>query len=224
VPAIGIRRGDGLELRGLAESGGATGTVAISPPRGTAYNVVARPPGVATCETVSGGHYDSVAVTGGADDNASGTSAVLELARVVAANDQEGANCFVLFGAEEFGLIGSEAFVDSLSDAEIVALRAMINLDVVGTESELQLIGDEDMIETARVAADEEGIATRPGEVPNGAGSDHISFQEAGVPAVFFYRNDDQIHTPQDNITRISAAALEETVRAAYRTLLAITS
>ena len=224
IPVIGLRQEAGEELRGRVESGAITATITVSPRRGTAYNVVAKPAGVATCETVSGGHHDSVAVAGGADDNASGTSAVLELARVVAANNEEGANCFVLFGAEEFGLIGSREYLAALSDAERNSLRAMLNLDVVGLDEDLVLIGDDAMIETARIAGEAIGIESRRGETPAGASSDHASFIEAGIPAVFFYRDDSLIHTTQDSVERISAASLEETIRIAYATLLAITT
>ena len=66
------------------------------------------------------------------------------------------------------------------------------------------------------------GIEAKRGQVPSGAGSDHQSFINAGIPAVFFYRNDDLIHTPEDALNRIDAPSLEETVRIAYATLLAI--
>jgi aminopeptidase YwaD len=222
LPAVGIRRTDGEALRDAVASGPIEATISVSPRRGTAYNVIAKPAGVDTCETVSGGHHDSVAVTGGADDNASGTAAVLELARVVAANDKEGANCFVLFGAEEFGLFGSQAFVQALGDAGRNSLQAMLNLDVVGTKQPLVLIGSDDMVDTARIAGKDIGIEATRGQIPNGAGSDHQSFINAGIPAVFFYRNDDQIHTPEDAINRIDAGSLAATVRIAYATLLAV--
>jgi Zn-dependent M28 family amino/carboxypeptidase len=224
VPVIGLRQEAGAALRALATRGQVQATISISPRRGTAYNVVARPKGVDACETVSGGHYDSVAVTGGADDNASGTASVLELARVVAANDAQGANCFVLFGAEEFGLFGSKEFVRQLNDTQRNTLRAMLNIDVVGLDADLLLIGSDDMTDTARIAGEAIGIEARRGEVPNGAGSDHASFIEAGIPAVFFYRSDDLIHTAQDSIDRIDPRSLEETIEIAYATLVAITS
>ncbi|MEX2225215.1 MAG: M28 family metallopeptidase [Dehalococcoidia bacterium] len=224
VQVIGLRPEAGEALRALAAGGAVEATITVSPRRGTAYNVVAKPPGAGACETVSGGHHDSVAVTGGADDNASGTAAVLELARVVAANDRLDANCFVLFGAEEFGLFGSKEYVRQLDDEARDALRAMLNLDVVGLDSDLVLIGSDDVIDTARIAGEEIGIEARRGEVPNGAGSDHASFIEAGIPAVFFYRNDTLIHTPQDSVERIRPESLEETIRIAYATLVALTT
>ncbi len=219
LPMVGISRDDGETARRQLAAGATLAAIEIAEPRGIAYNVVAKPRGVTACRTVSGGHYDSVPVTAGADDNASGAAAVLELARVAAANKLVGANCFALFGAEEFGLVGSAFFVEGLADADVNGMRAMINLDVVGTDAALTLIGDDDMVELARIAAQEAGVAATVGEVPAGSGSDHFSFQEAGIPVVFLYRHDPLIHTQQDAIGRILPASLEETIRVAYGVL-----
>lgn len=222
VPVIGLRREAGNVIRGLLEAGPIDAAITISPRQGSAFNIIAKPEGVTTCETVSGAHHDSVAVTGGADDNASGSAALLELARVVAANNKQDANCFVLFGAEEFGLFGSKAFVEKLPADQRDGLRAMLNLDVVGLDEDLTLIGDDALTDTARSAGEDIGIESQRGEVPSGSSSDHASFIAAGIPAVFFYRDDQTLHVPEDSIERLSAAALEETIRIAYATLIAI--
>lgn len=222
VPMVAVTRETGLRLKELIAAGGAQAKVAVVPPTGTAYNVIAKPKGAATCATVTGGHYDSVPVTEGADDNASGTAATVELARVVAANKLAGPHCFVLFGAEELGLIGSMYYVSQLTQADLDAMRAMVDLDVVGTTVPIALVGDADMVELVRVEAQRAGIEAAPGELPGNAGSDHISFQDAGVPVVFFYRHDPLIHTPADAIGRLDAASLEQTVLLAYATLAAL--
>ncbi|HEY7498137.1 MAG TPA: M28 family peptidase [Vicinamibacterales bacterium] len=219
IPAAGITRADGMALIGRA---GTTAAVDVPPPADQAFNVIARPAGVTTCSTVTGGHYDSVPAVQAADDNASGTSGVIELARVAAANGLPGANCFVLFGAEEFGLFGSLAFVESMSDAELNGLRAMLNLDVIGTDVEMTLIGSDDMVELARIEAQEAGVEATRGNVPSGSGSDHFSFERAGVPVVFFYRHDPLIHTERDAINRILPESLEDTIRVAYGVLEAL--
>jgi hypothetical protein len=221
IPVVGVSRADGEQLRQRAAAG-ASARVSVTPPQGTAYNVIARPRGVTACATVTGGHYDSVPVTGGADDNASGTASVLETARVIAARHAQGANCFALFSAEEFGLFGSKAFVASLGDDGVSRLRAMVNLDVVGMPEGLTLIGDDDLIETARVAAQRLGLETERAALPRGAGSDHLSFQQAGVPVVMLYRDDQQIHTTADAVGRISERSLEETVGVAVGVLEAL--
>ena len=133
-----------------------------------------------------------------------GWVAMKAMARVVAARKLTGANCFALFSAEEFGLFGSKAYVDALSPPDLNGLRAMINLDVVGLPEELELIGDADLTDLARIEAQKLGIDSTPATIPNGAGSDHLSFQRAGVPVLMLYRNDSLIHTPSDAIDRIT--------------------
>lgn len=222
IPAVGVRPEIGQELGARIAAGPVEATVTVTPPKGTAMNVVAMPPGAAACETVTGGHYDSVAVTGGADDNASGTAAVLEVARVAAARRLAGAHCFVLFSAEELGLVGSRAYVERLRDAELDGLRFMLNLDVVGNTEQLTLIGDAGMSDEARVQADELSVDVAVGELPPNASSDHASFAERGVPVLMFNRNDDLIHTPEDAIGRIEAESLHDAVSVAIETLAAL--
>ncbi|MBI5284356.1 MAG: M28 family peptidase [Chloroflexi bacterium] len=222
VPVTGITQAAGEDLIARVAAGPVDATVTVSPPKGTAYNVIAKPKGVTQCATITGGHYDSVAVTGGADDNASGSAAVLESARMAAALRLPGANCFVLFSAEEFGLFGSKHYVEAMADGDLQALRAMVNLDVVGTKESLTLFGSADLIETARLEAQKLGATAVPATLPPGAGSDHLSFERAGVPVVMLYRADGLIHTPGDAIDRIEAGALQETVAVAIATLRAL--
>jgi Zn-dependent M28 family amino/carboxypeptidase len=222
IPVAGIEQAAGEDLVQRAQSGALTATVEVTEPKGTAWNVVAKPAGVTTCRTITGGHYDSVAAAPGADDNASGTASVLELARVVAARKLQAQNCFALFSAEEFGLFGSKAYVDALPPADVDALRLMVNLDVVGLPEGLDLIGDADLVDAARIEAQKLGVDATPATIPNGAGSDHLSFQRAGVPVLMLYRNDELIHTPTDAIDRIAPASLAETVTVALASLQAL--
>lgn len=218
IPVVGVASGDGPALRAAAD-GGVTVAITTGDETATGYNVVAKPPDTAVCSVVVGGHYDSVFTTGGADDNASGTAAVLEVARVSAARREQQGRCFVLFGAEEWGLFGSQAYVDALPDEELRAIRLMVNLDVVGIAAPLQLIGPADTTEQARVVAERLGIETSRSQLTNGLGSDHLSFQRAGVPVLMLYRADDLIHTPMDNMSRILPESLGEAVTLALAVL-----
>ncbi len=220
LPVVSIDQSAGEQLANAVQPFEAH--ILVSPPKGTGYNVIARPKSAAACDTITGGHYDSVPVASGADDNASGTASVLELARVVAARKLAARHCFALFGGEEFGLFGSRAYVAGLSTEELQALRGMVNLDVVGTSSGIDLIGDDDLIDVARLAAQSIGVATTSSVLPDRAGSDHLSFQAADVHAVMLSRADDQIHTPEDAIGRILPASLAETVEVALATLEAL--
>jgi hypothetical protein len=108
----------------------------------TSLNILGRKPGRSTSAYyVICAHYDAIAVRDpmwdwkadpapGADDNATGVAAVLECARLVSGLDLDFSLLFVLFSAEELGLLGSEAYVDSLAEADTVL--GVINFDMVG--------------------------------------------------------------------------------------------
>jgi aminopeptidase YwaD len=172
--------------------------------------VIAKPPGV-ECDTVSGGHYDSVPAGVGANDNASGTATVVELAAVVASRGQMGNNCFVLFGSEELGLDGSRAYVASLSQTQKNRLKGMLNFDMVGfAASNWQLIGSASMQDKGATVATRLGMNfARSGQ--HSGGSDHASFISAGIPALFLYAGQDpEWHQPGDTSSRIQPALLEQ--------------
>ncbi len=88
-----------------------------------------------------GAHYDTVSrdmtsfdsIQPGADDNASGVAAVLEIARLAAPSPHRGTIICVLFGAEEHGRFGSKAFVENIIQQQGVDLRAVLNLDMIGS-------------------------------------------------------------------------------------------
>ncbi len=222
IPVVGLAQQAGQAIAERAAAGAMEGGVTVSPPRGTAYNVIARPKGASACTTVTGGHYDSVAVTGGADDNASGAAAVIEVARMAAARKLAGDNCFVLFSGEEIGLFGSQAFVEQLSPDALVRLRGMLNLDVVGMSTPLELVGDAGIVEQARVEGQRAGVGATPAVLPVGASSDHASFEAKGVPVVMFTRADNLIHTQRDAMGRVGATALRDAATIAYATLASL--
>lgn len=215
IPVLAISGTDGQRLRAdmaagavrlsLQFDGGSTQSDSI--------NVVARPNN-ARCRVVVGGHYDSVALAAGASDNASGTAAVLEMARATAAAGNPGQACFVAFASEETGLDGSRAFVQSLTAEDRDALQFMLNFDMVAVGTEWLLIGTPTLQEQARVLLDQLRIPARPTGLRSGSSSDHASFIEAGIPALMVHRADDPLlHTPEDEISRISKADLGESLR-----------
>jgi aminopeptidase YwaD len=226
IPAVTIPLEDGERLTGSATSGELrveleVGAVSAS----TSQNVVAKPPGK-ECETVTGGHYDSVPQAPGASDNASGTAAVLEIASVIAGRNQMGSHCFVLFGAEELGLIGSRHYVSTLDNAAKERLKAMLNLDMVGVGDEAWwLIGSEDMVKRMGDLADGLNIETTSSELIRGLSSDHASFISAGVPSIMFHRwEDNLLHTPQDVTSRVNRTYLEEAARMGVALLESLSS
>jgi Zn-dependent M28 family amino/carboxypeptidase len=102
----------------------------------SALNVIARKAGDTRPESalILGAHYDTVPFSPGADDNASGVAAVLELARVFASVSVGSTLEFVFFAGEEMGLLGSRAYAAAAAAADRNLLGA-ISLDMIGFTS-----------------------------------------------------------------------------------------
>jgi aminopeptidase YwaD len=168
---------------------------------------------------VAGGHYDSVPAGPGANDNASGTATVVEMARVMAADGEldEGV-CFALFGSEEVGLIGSARFVESLSRAELEALEGMFNFDMVSVGTRWLLTGSPSLEQLAAGEAETDGLDYSVARSDIG-GSDHASFLAAGIPAVFLHSytktvaDDPNYHTANDIADNVRATRMAEAGR-----------
>jgi aminopeptidase YwaD len=216
IPAVAISRTEGMKLVADLAKGPVDIEVTVSElGKGISRNVIAKPPGK-ECTTISGGHYDSVQVSPGANDNASGTATVLEIAAVLASKDEMGSNCFVLFGAEEPGLIGSRAYVAALDNAARQKIKAMLNFDMTGFgDNGWVLIGTSDLQRRGLDQAQALGLTqVRSGGLPRNSSSDHASFISAGIPALFYYRSEDGLlHTPQDKADRLNPKYLEEAAR-----------
>lgn len=200
---------DGEPVSVYAEGGAVTG-----------LNVVARVPGADSCEILVGGHYDTVPGAPGANDNASGTANVLEIARALAQDGLDPALCFVAFGAEESGLNGSEALVASLTASGDLP-KYMVNLDVTGIGEEVEIIAQGAIADRALAIVEGLGIATRLSRVPAGSSSDHAPFAEAGVPTVYFTSGDfGTIHTPRDVVADIDPVIHDQVGDAALAVIL----
>jgi hypothetical protein len=108
------------------------------------YNVIASLGSGTSSDSlcIVGGHYDNILSTGdpftfvpGANDNASGVAAAIEIARVLKMNDYVAENeiVFIAFGAEELGLYGSYAFADN-AKRTIKKIKLMLNNDMIAYE------------------------------------------------------------------------------------------
>jgi hypothetical protein len=152
----------------------------------------------------------------GADDNASGTAALLEVARRLGAGPAPARSVlFVGFDAEELGMVGSEVYATA-PVRPLARTVAMLNLDMVGrlAENGLTVFGTG----TARGwdAALDAARAALPAPVPFGrvadgrGSSDHATFEERGVPALHFYTGThDDYHRPSDDWQRVDAEGVE---------------
>jgi aminopeptidase YwaD len=225
----------------LAES--ATVTVALRRTRATTHNVVGWIPGRDTTRTlVIGAHYDHLGFGGessltpdarvphvGADDNASGVAAMLDVAtRLLRTNAAGRATrtprhnlVFVGFTAEESGLIGSSHFVDA-PPRPLETVEAMINFDMVGRlrENRLMVMGVGTATELApllrrtnralgRAAKRDSLFVLRTANDGYGP-SDHSSFYKRNVPVLMFFTGAHaDYHKPTDTPDKVDFAGLE---------------
>ena len=185
----------GYEVRRTSVDVPAGNSWGVPVERGTSANVIAEPAGFddRLAHIVIGAHLDTVAVAPGAEDNASGISVLLELARMAAARRPDVPVQFIAFGAEEprgpaddEHHFGSQQYVADLSRAQRDAIVAMVALDRVGVRASYvpvcrSPIGGRNLRDDLRAAARRVDIATRACELTT---SDHWSYAKAGVPAV----------------------------------------
>lgn len=212
IPVVSMPRDDGLTLAGLVTNGAVRGTltVELQTSEGESHNVIAEPP-EGECSIVVGGHYDSVANGPGANDNGSGTAVVVEMARAMAADGELDDVCFVLFGAEEIGLVGSNYYVSTMTDTERGKITAMLNFDMLGVGPDWPLGGESSLVEKLADEAQEMGLDYRLSSLPANVGSDHASFNAFGIPAVIINCFcDPNYHTSQDVAEYVEPERLEE--------------
>ncbi len=143
-------------------------------------------------------HYDHLGMMGsktyfpGANDNASGVALLLELAAHYAqpANRPAYSVAFLLFGAEEAGLVGSSYFVQHPL-LPLPRIKFLLNLDLLGTGEEGATVVNGRVHEAAfrQLTALNDAQHYLPRLTARGpaANSDHFPFSEAGVPAFFMY-------------------------------------
>ncbi|MFQ5934585.1 MAG: M28 family metallopeptidase, partial [Dehalococcoidia bacterium] len=159
----------------------------------------------------------------GANDNASGTAVLLTLAQEVKDTSLPFTLQFVAFGSEEIGLLGSSNYVVSLQVGALGRIRAMLNLDSVGSGEPLVVGGDFDLVNAVLEAATERGIEATMGREPQGAVSDHFVFRAGGVPVVFFIGRDiSRINSPEDTLEFVEPELLGDAVNLGLGLLIAL--
>ncbi len=220
IPVVSAANEDRAALQGYASSGRHV-TISTKTERlqGTSQNVVGKPSD-APCTAYLGAHYDSVTAGPGANDNGSGTSLLLELAR---ARHIDGV-CVIAFGSEEVGLLGSRAYVKAHN--EVPNAGFMLNFDMVAKITKPALIGDADLAARAAKLPEANGLNLRQvASLGPGASSDYATFIQAGVPALMLYSGDDQfIHQKQDDVANTSEADLGHFLALATALLDALTA
>ncbi len=210
----------------------ATGEVDISSKDVIARNVVGFLPGkgaLANEYLVVGAHYDhvgmggagslapgTVAIHNGADDNGSGTTTMLEVARHLSLDKSESRRgiIFMAFSGEEKGLLGSKHYVRS-PRWPLEKTVAMVNMDMVGrlTDESLTVYGTgtaegfdplmDKLNETSKFKLDKQPAGFGP--------SDHQSFYEFDIPVFHFFTGlHNDYHRPSDDFDKINIEGMQK--------------
>jgi hypothetical protein len=190
----------------------------------TAHNVVAFKNNKAKHTVIIGAHHDhlgfgeikgsrepeSNAIHNGADDNASGTSALIELSKLLKKKKYKKFNyLFIAFSGEEMGLLGSKYFVENPT-IDLDNATFMINMDMVGRLKETLLIYGtgtspswKDIINT--ISQDSSAIRKIKTSESGIGSSDHTSFYLDSIPSLHFFTGQhDEYHKPSDDIALLN--------------------
>jgi aminopeptidase YwaD len=205
--------------------------VNIGEKRRAGHNVVGYINNNAATTVILGAHFDhlgygedgnSMVRTGekqihnGADDNASGTAALIELSRILKTSDAKNNNyLFIAFSGEELGLFGSKYFVENPT-IDLKKTSYMINMDMVGRLSDSSRALTIGGIGTSPVWGEvfpinqPAGAATRSAFAfkydSSGTGpSDHTSFYRKDIPVLFYFTGlHTDYHKPSDDFDKIN--------------------
>lgn len=164
---------------------------------------------------IMGSHYDSYSYSGnapGADDNASGTCGIMEIARILAPYDFDRTIIFCAFSGEEYGLYGSEAYA-SWCESQGMDILGYLNMDMVGylnpgdpVHTDIIAPASAQPLEDFYISIVNLYLPTfpaGPGSL-SGGDSDHTSFNNHGYMGIFPFEDSDYyspyIHTSSDVI------------------------
>ena len=160
----------------------------------------------------------------GADDNASGTAALLEIAKGMSNLENKRTLLFIAFSAEEMGLLGSQFYTENpilpIDDPSIKRHIFMLNMDMVGYlkkskygESFESMDSSVDITryigELSQRYSFAKSITTR-----SSGGSDHASFYNKRIPVAFLHTGGhNYYHTPQDTADKINYEGIEKVAK-----------
>lgn len=237
---LGLRPGaaNGTWFQDFTVSPDAPAVAHLGLPATATRNVVAilpgRSPALSGQVVVIGAHYDHLglggpnaldpdstgAVHNGADDNGSGTVALLEIARRLAAARPARTIVFIAFSGEELGVLGSAYYAKNPTPFPMDSVYAMVNLDMVGRlrEGKLLALGAETATELRALLDSLNGGppasdgARRFDLRASGDGwgpSDHASFYAAKRPVVHFFTDlHEDYHRATDDWDKINAEGI----------------
>jgi aminopeptidase YwaD len=177
---------------------------------------------------IIGAHLDHVGSQAGllfpgANDNASGSAGVLDLAKAFQKSElrPQRSILFVLFASEEQGLFGSKHFVDNLK-IDTAKIVAMFNLDCIGYGDSIQVGNGKSSPELWSLARkiDKENLNLVVEDTWSGGGADATPFHEKGIPCLYFVSKHsyDHLHLPTDTPETLNRNLLEKIVKLVYLT------
>ncbi len=208
----GERKGAAYISAELEKMGYAPSTVKFSLPNGrTSQNVIAELPGTGSRRVILGGHYDTKKPSPGANDNTSGSAALLAIAAELKDEPLPPTIVFVWFGTEEMidsnkdhHHYGSRAYLKSMTAAEKSATAAMLSVDMIGYGPEFRVRtmgkGPQTLQKDLLAFGKANGYSATYMKDPSKYGySDHEPFELAGIPAAWIeWRDDPVYHTAKD--------------------------
>ncbi|MFF4324807.1 M28 family metallopeptidase [Streptomyces sp. NPDC001568] len=216
VPTGGITKADGEKLAADAAAGPVEVTLDIRELRENrkTFNVVAETKGGDENNTVFlGAHLDSVAAGPGINDNGSGSAGILQVAQRLASQQAKVKNKvkFAWWSAEEYGLLGSEAYVASLTEAQKKQIKLYLNFDMIGSPNAAYFVYDGDDSDATGAGPGPEGSAQLekgitdfldskniPHEGTDFSGrSDYGPFIEVGIPSGGTFTGAEGIKSPE---------------------------
>lgn len=179
-----------------------------------------------------GAHLDHIPpqdgqVCNGADDNASGSAGILEIAEALAKNPSNRPVIFALWAGEESGteIMGSRYFVKN-PPVPLNQIKVNVNLDMIGrtypkfAETRTHFVlGYESTLPAFKKIVDRVNAETVnwPLAYLSDEGSDHASFHNKGIPAFYFCSGVNEVtHTPNDDAEKIDYEKMEKIARLAY--------
>lgn len=191
-------------------------------------NVIAVKPGIANPEKqfIICAHYDDMPSSGtapGCDDNASGTVAVLEAARLLSSFNFNYTIVFAAWDEEELGLLGSNHYADSVANVGDNIL-GVLNLDMIAWDSNndnvLSISTDDNSQPLANSFVNilQSYLPQMSHNFINESGSDHTSFQENGYQAILSIEDmgdfNEYYHTSDDKFSNINIPYFTSMVQA----------
>ncbi|MBT9546276.1 MAG: M28 family peptidase [Candidatus Sericytochromatia bacterium] len=228
----------GFEIPGLKLAA----TVDIRQEKKTSRNVLAKLPsnrsGAAAHQLMIGAHLDHLGygegqsslaggnekgqIHPGADDNASGSAGVLELAEYFAAQRKQGAELkqdllFALWSGEELGLLGSNHYVETLSKEQLGRFSSYLNMDMVGRLDQALVIQGTgssslwpELLERANLSLGLPVVTQQTSYLP----TDATSFYLKGIPVLSAFTGaHGEYHTPRDTPEKINYPGTEKVVQ-----------